>query len=207
MSIREAFEVMTKDVGAWHIAQVYAEGLFRAAQRHGQTDEVAENLASLIRDVFPALPDFEKLLSNRSIGRDAKAPVIQKVMEGRATPLFTDFLQVLNRHERLELLRPIAAAYRDLLDEKAGRIRVLVRSATPLPDDQREQLLNRLRENMRREPLAEFEVDPNLLGGMVVNVGDIVYDGSVRTRLQNLRKKLLESSSYEIQTRRDRFSH
>ncbi len=206
MSVKDEYHAMTADVGAQRVARVYAEALFRAAEQAGQGDEIMDELDSLIKDVFPAAPDFEKVLYNRAIGRDAKAPVIQKTLEGKAKPLFLDFLQVLNRHERLELLRPIAAAYRDLQDEKAGRVRVKVTTAVPLPGDQRQKLIERLHTLGRREPVLEETVDPGLLGGLVLQVDDWLYDGSVRSRLQTLRKKLIERSSYEIQTGRDRFS-
>jgi F-type H+-transporting ATPase subunit delta len=83
---------------------------------------------------------------------------------------------------------------------------VEVRSAVPLPDDQRERLLNQLRATLQREPILQTRVDENLLGGLVVRVGDWVYDASVKTRLETIRHQLTERSSHEIQSRRDRFS-
>jgi F-type H+-transporting ATPase subunit delta len=112
----------------------------------------------------------------------------------------------LNDHERLDLLRPIVAAFRELRDQRAGRMRVQVRSAVPLPDDQREQLLQQLRATFHTEPLLETQVDDDLLGGLVVRVGDWLYDHSVRSQLETLRDQIIARSSYEIQSGRDRFS-
>jgi F-type H+-transporting ATPase subunit delta len=206
MSVRDEYHAMTADVSAWRIARVYAEALLRAAEKHSQAEAVGEELDSLIKDVFRASPELEQLLHNRAISRDRKAPLIEKAFAGRASEAFLNFLLVLNHHERLELLRPIAAAYRELLDQKANRVRVLVETAVPLPDDQRDALQQRLRATMRREPVLETAVNPDLLGGLVVQVGDFRFDASVRSRLQTLRNQLIERSSYEIQTRRDRFS-
>jgi F-type H+-transporting ATPase subunit delta len=113
---------------------------------------------------------------------------------------------VLNDHDRLELLRPVLAAYRALLDRRAHRLPVLVRSAVPLADDQRQRLENELRETFHYQPVLQTRVEPELLGGMVVEAGDWLYDASVRTRIQTIRNQLMERSNYEIQSGRNRFS-
>jgi F-type H+-transporting ATPase subunit delta len=115
-------------------------------------------------------------------------------------------MKVLNQHERLNLLRPILAAAKELRDQRAKRIRVQVRSAVPLADDQADRLRQQLRESLRLDPVLRTEVDPELLGGVVVRVGDWLYDASVRARLDSIRNQLIERSSHEIQSGRDRFS-
>jgi len=75
-------------------------------------------------------------------------------------------------------------------------MRVVVNSAVPLPDDQRERLLHELRKKYRKEPVLTIRVDPALLGGLVIRVGDWLYDGSVRMRLDNIRKQLIERGSH-----------
>jgi F-type H+-transporting ATPase subunit delta len=117
-----------------------------------------------------------------------------------------NFLLVLNGHERLDLLRAIVEAYRELRDERAGRVAVVVRSAVPLPGDQRDHLIQELRETFQREPVVEIQLDPDLLGGVVVQVGDWVYDQSVKSKLEDIRNQLIARSSHEIQSGRDRFS-
>ena len=194
------------DVGAQRVARTYAQALLDAAEKRGQARETLDQLESLVQDVFAAMPQFEAFLASRAIGRKRKPPVIRSAFEGRASDVFLNFLLVLNARERLDLLRPILAAYRILYEERTGHVRVRVRSAAPLPDDQRQRLEQELRAAFRREPILEARVDPDLLGGLVVQVGDWVYDGSVRSRLADIRNQLLERSSYEIQSRRDRFS-
>jgi F-type H+-transporting ATPase subunit delta len=206
MSVRDEYEAMTADVSAWRVARVYAEALLRSAEKLNQADAVGEELDSLIKDVFRVSPDFELLLSNRAISREAKESVIERTLGGRASDLFLNFLLVLNHHDRLELLRPITAAYHTLLDQKAHRVRVLVETAVPLPDDQRDALMQQLHAGMQREPVLDLKVNPDLLGGLVVQVDDFRFDGSVRTRLQTLTNQLIERSSHEIQSGRDRFS-
>jgi F-type H+-transporting ATPase subunit delta len=195
----------TGDVGAQRIAQIYAEAFLNAAQKEGQAEQALSELRSLVVDVFSAQPQLENLFSSGAIGRDRKATLIRNVFANRASELLTNFLLVLNHHERLNLLRSILAAAADLADERAHRVKVRVRSAVPLPQDQRDHLRDELRKSLKLEPLLRVEVDPQLIGGLVVQVGDWQYDGSVRTQLEMLRNQLIERSSYEIQSRRDRF--
>ena len=195
------------DASAQRIARVYAEALLDEAQKHGLADEVQGDLDGLLRDVTGADPLIASFFLGGVIGRETRDDVIRKAFAGRVSDIFLNFLLVLNDHERMELLRPIARIYRELLEERTGKVRVLLRTAAPLPDDQRERLLAELRETLHREPVLETTVEPNLLGGLVVQVGDWLYDASVKTRLETLRDELEEKSSHAIQSRRDRFSY
>ena len=194
------------DVSAQRVARVYAEALLNAADKQGQSDDVVEGLDSLIRDLFQAEPQLEAFLTSSAVGRERKARLIDKVFENKASVLFVDFLKVLNQHERLNLLRPILAAAKELRDARAKRIRVQVRSAVPLANDQENRLRQQLRETLKLDPVLQAAVDPELLGGVVVRVGDWLYDASVRARLESIRNQLIARSSHEIQSGRDRFS-
>jgi F-type H+-transporting ATPase subunit delta len=194
------------DVGTQRVAKVYAEAILRAALARGQADELQEELDSFVKNVLDADPRLETFLSSGAIGKHPKGEVLRTAFAGRASDVFVHSLLVLNDHERLDLLRPICAAYRELRDRRAGRMRVLVRSALPLPEDQRERLMQELRETFHKEPLLETQVDQDLLGGMVVRVGDWLYDHSVRTQLETIRNQIIARSSYEIQSGRNRFS-
>jgi len=194
------------DVSAQRVARVYAEALLNAADKQGQSDDVVEGLDSLIRDLFQAELQLEAFLTSSAVGRERKARLIDKVFENKASVLFVDFLKVLNQHERLNLLRPILAAAKELRDARAKRIRVQVRSAVPLANDQENRLRQQLRETLKLDPVLQTAVDPELLGGVVVRVGDWLYDASVRARLESIRNQLIARSSHEIQSGRDRFS-
>lgn len=194
------------DVSEQRLAKVYAEALLNAAGQQGSTQEVLEEYESLLSDVFSADSRLEDMLTSAAIGRGQKTDLIQKAFAGRASDLFLHYLLVLNDHDRLELLRGILATARELEEKRAGRLRVLVRSATPLEDDQQERLKQELRSTFHGEPVIEAQVDPELLGGLVVRVGDWMFDGSVRTRLRTLRDQLIERSSHEIQSGRNSFS-
>jgi F-type H+-transporting ATPase subunit delta len=194
------------DVSAQRVAKVYAEALLNAADKHGQMDAALEDYDALVRDVLSANADFEKFLTESGAGRERKEALIHKVFDGRAGETFVNFLLVLNAHDRLDLLRLILVEAHQIRNRRANRVPVHVASAVPLADEQRERLVRELRGSFQVEPLLDLEVDPNILGGLVVRVGDWLFDGSVRSQLETLRTQLIERSSYEIQSRRDRFS-
>lgn len=194
------------DVSARRIAKVYAAALLDTAQKQGQAETVLAELDSLVRDVFEREPQLEVLLSSAAIGRHARRASLQRIFGGRASATFVSFVQVLNDHERLILLRPILAAATAMYDERHRRLRVLVSSAVPLPDDIRQRLETDVRAYFHLEPVLIPQLDPALLGGLKVRIGDVQYDASVRNRLDSLRDQILARSSHEIQSRRDRFS-
>jgi F-type H+-transporting ATPase subunit delta len=194
------------DVGSQQVGRVYAEALLSAAAKQGKADAMLDQLDSLVRDVFASSPDFERFLASRAIRRHAKQQVIESTLGGKADPMFVNFLLVLNDNDRLNAIRPIWSTYRNMYDVKQRRIRVKVRSAAALSPAQEERLKKDLHDAYNLEPLIEVRVEPDLLGGMVVQVGDMLFDGSVRSQLDRLRNQLMVRSSYEIQSQRDRFS-
>jgi F-type H+-transporting ATPase subunit delta len=205
MSNGEAQAQVTADVGAQRVARTYAEALFNAANKSGQGQTIYDELGSLVRDVLLVDPHVEEVLASPAVPTRVKAAAIDSTFGPRSSELFTNFLRVLNDHGRLDLLLAIALAFRELADQQAKRVRVQVHSAAPLQDDQRDRLRQELRDGFHLEPILEERVDPDLLGGLVVRVGDWQYDGSVRTQLRTIRNYLIERSSHEIQSGRDRF--
>jgi F-type H+-transporting ATPase subunit delta len=179
-----------------HIARVYAEALLAAADKRQQTEEVLEQLESLVRDVLGRDAAFALFLASAVVGRDRKRESLRRAFEGKINDVLFNFLLVLNDHDRLGVLREVAAMLRDMYERRAGRLHVQVSAAAPMADDQQDRLRNELREKFGREPILSIRVDPDLLGGLVVRVDDWVYDGSVRARLERIQNQLIERSSY-----------
>jgi F-type H+-transporting ATPase subunit delta len=193
------------DVGADRLARVYAESLFGAAADAGQIDNVIEEVDSLIDDVFKSEPRLEVLFAGAAIGRTARRGAIEKVFASRAGDLFYRFLMVLNEHERLELLRPIRHALHELDNERHHRVKVHVFTAVALSGEYGQRIAGAVREHFSMEPVLVRHVDPSLLGGLKIRIGDRQFDATVRNRLDNIRTQIIARSSYEIQSRRDHF--
>jgi F-type H+-transporting ATPase subunit delta len=189
------------------VTRSYSEALVNAAQTNGEVDVVLDELDAIQADVLQAHPEFAELLHSPLVSAADKDRVLVSTFEGRTQPTVINFLRVLNRHGRLGSLGAIARAARALWDKRQNRRPVLVRTAVPLDDAQLEALRERLGQMLRATPLIELVVDPSLIGGMVVQLGDDVYDASIRNRLEQLRQRLIEGKTHEIQSRRDHFSH
>jgi F-type H+-transporting ATPase subunit delta len=188
------------------LATIYAEALLDVADQRGQSDEIGQELESVVREVLAQSPEVERAFASPVVRRVAKEKLIDHAFNKKVSDLLFNFLHVLNSKDRLPLLRHVGAAYRNLLDQRHKRLRVRVRSAVPLDDSHTETLKQEIAKATGLEPVISARVDPELLGGMIVQIGDQVFDSSVRTRIDSIRKQLLARSSYEIQTGRDRFS-
>jgi F-type H+-transporting ATPase subunit delta len=195
------------DETADEIARVYGEALRGAAEKAGQVDEVLEELDAVHDLIVTKLPAFADLLGSNLQSVSDKDRLLSEAFDGRTTSTTAQFLRVLNRHGRIALLGPILRAAHASWDRRQNRHPVLVRSAVPLSEPEVEALRRRLEASLGGTPVLRMEVDPALIGGLVVRVGDDLYDNSVRNRLEQLRQRLIEGKTHEIQGRRDHFRH
>ncbi len=189
------------------IARRYAEALIDAVEKQGQVDAALEELAEFESDVLARFPRFAQLLASERVAAADKDRILTEAFSGRASDLVLRFLRVLNRHGRLGLLGPIVAEARTIWDRRNRRIPVSVRSAVVLGEDQIQSLRERLAGLVPGTPILSVSTDASLIGGLVVQVGDHVYDASVKNRLAQLRHRLIEGKLHEIQSRRDQFSY
>ncbi len=189
------------------LAQTYAHALVNAAVNAGNPDEVLDELDAIRDFVAGKFPTFAVMMNSPLRSTADKDAILVKAFEGRVLPSSVQFLRVLNRHGRLEILGAILQSARETWERRQNRRRVTVRSAVPLTDAELQTVRDRLTGSLGATPLITAKVDPTLIGGLVVQVGDVVYDGSVRNRLAQLRNRLIEGKAHEIQSRRDHFRH
>jgi F-type H+-transporting ATPase subunit delta len=201
----EALAHGVADVRSLQVAQVYAEALLNAAEEAGQVEEVAADFDALLQATEVPRSDLRRFFTSGTIGRQTRGEVIRKAFEGRAHPLLVNFLLVVNDHDRIPLFPAILFEMKQLRDRRARRLAVNVHAAVPLADDQIERIRRAVRTALEVEPLIEVKVDPDLLGGVLVRVGDWVFDDTLRTRLADLRHELLERGTQEIQSRHERY--
>ena len=193
------------DEVAPELTRNYADALLNASGDQAQA--VVEELEAIGTDVLRAQPRFAAILASPSISIEEKDRIVDATFAASALPTVVRFLRVLNRHGRLGLLASVTKQARSTLDRRQNRKSVTVRSAVPLDEGQQSALRDRLASMIHATPVITLEVDPSLIGGLVVQVGDEVYDASVRTRLEAIRGRLIERKTHEIQSRRDYFSY
>ncbi|MDR1382970.1 MAG: ATP synthase F1 subunit delta [Planctomycetaceae bacterium] len=197
---------LVADVGIEKIAQMYAEAFLGAVEAKGELiDTAVDEFISFIADVLNTNAKFEAILASTVIPTDKKISVLDRVFADKASPLFLKFLKVLASHGRLEIVRAVYREVIKLNDKRKGRIPVTVTTAAELSSDLFDGLAGRLRAKLGGEPIIRNTVDPNVIGGIVVRVGDTIYDGSIASQLLNVRQHIIDRSTHEIQSRRDRF--
>jgi F-type H+-transporting ATPase subunit delta len=192
------------DTGQQYLGSVYAKALLGASEKAGNTEEVLEQLESLVSDVLEKLPKLRAALESPRIGWEAKHRLLDQAFEGRMARELLHFLKVVARRERFDCMSAIARAARHQYNLLRGRVRVEVRSASALDDELVQLVSGRLQAALGREIDLVLRVDPDLIGGLVVRVGDTVYDGSVANRLRRLKEELLTKTARQI---RENLSH
>jgi F-type H+-transporting ATPase subunit delta len=193
------------DPSAKAVARVYAQAYLDAARSAGEANPLDE-ITSFHDQVLKVNPRFAQLLTSELTTRDDKLGFIERVVQPRGSQFFTNFLRVLARHERLDLLPLIVGEAWAEHERREGKRRVTLRSAQPLSEAQIGSIRERLKGSLPYDPVLVPQTDESLLGGLVIQVGDTVYDGSLRTRLKDLKLRLRERYLHEIQSGRDRFS-
>ena len=171
------------------IARNYAEALFELGERSGQTQRYAE-LIDALAGAVETTPEVQAVLMSPRVPKAAKGRILAGALSD-APREFVLFLQALVKRGRQYLLGDIASEYTGLLDIKFNRIRAGVTLAQAADDVLRRSIQERLSRQLGKEVIPSFSVDPAILGGVVVRVGERIHDGSVRRRLTKLRRHLL----------------
>ena len=172
------------------IARNYAEALLSLARKAGDLQAWGRQ----IDDVANAMERDDRLrrfLEAPQVSADEKNAVLSKAYEDRAPRLFLRYLQQLVKNRRQMLIPEIANEYRNLVDEVEGRLHAQVTLAREVDDEQRAEIARRLSHTLGKPVVPQIRINPNILGGIVVRVGDRVMDGSVRRRLSILRTRMI----------------
>jgi F-type H+-transporting ATPase subunit delta len=175
---------------AGSLARRYAKALVEVAAASDDLEAVRRELTDFA-ELLRGQREFRIFVENPSVrGRD-KVAVLEQIMATLGLrPLTSTFLRILLEGGRLVALEGILRAYVTLTDERLGRVRATVTAATPLPAEQQERLRQRLAEVTGKHVYLEVHDDPSILGGLITQIGSLVYDGSVRTQLLRLREEL-----------------
>lgn len=180
---------MSAGVQGESVARNYAEALLvlgRKANEAAAWGDLITQVAAAI-DADATLRGF---LDSPRISSQQKATVLGKAFGERVPALFLRFLQQLVKNRRQSLIPQVAAEYATLLDASQGIVHARVTLAQPAADDETAMIAQRLSQVVGKTVVPHVTVDPTILGGLVVRLGDTVMDGSVRRRLSVLRRRM-----------------
>ncbi|MBV9879529.1 MAG: F0F1 ATP synthase subunit delta [Gemmatirosa sp.] len=172
------------------IARNYAEVLLTLARRADDPTGWGRTLTE-IADALGSDVALRNFLESPRVSAEQKSEVLAKAFQDRVPRLFVKYLQTLVAKGRQMLLPEIATEYRNLLDEAEGRVHAQVTFARPVSDEQRDAVAQGLSRTLGKQVVPHVVVDPAIIGGVVVKVGDRVMDGSVRRRLRLLRDRMV----------------
>ncbi|HUT61846.1 MAG TPA: ATP synthase F1 subunit delta [Phycisphaerae bacterium] len=178
------------DVAAIPLADVYARALLELLVDDGQAEGASDELAAMV-GLLDAEPDIERLLTVAPISAADRTGLISRAFRGRCSTMLANLLGVLARRDRLGLLRAISARFRLLLDRRQGKVEVTVRTAVELDEAQRQEVSEALARMLGAPPVLRTRVDPELIGGIAVTVEGRVYDASIGSQLEHMRRALV----------------
>lgn len=173
------------DSDAQQVGALYGKAILGAAGK--DADEIVLQLNAIVQQCFAQYPALEQLLASPRVSQVEKESLIDRVFSGKIHPKLLNFLKVLCRRGRVGWLRGIQVSANAIRDEELGRIRVVVTSAYALTADQQKSIAAKLGQTLGKEVVLEEKVDPSLLGGILIRVGDQVFDGSVLGKMSAIR--------------------
>ena len=171
------------------VALTYARSLLEIADDRGEVEPVANDMGA-VREVLEQNPTFAEFLRDPGISEEERQKVLDETFGGGAHPLVKNFLGLLNDRGRVGRLPEVCDAFEYLLDRKLGKVEVDVTVAERLDEARLAEVRDRVGRALGKEAVVHQYVDPDIIGGMVLRVGDKVVDASVRRQLDAMRERL-----------------
>jgi F-type H+-transporting ATPase subunit delta len=174
------------------LAKRYAKALLTLGREDGNYEKYGEELDQFVA-FWEGTPEFADAASNPMYAKESRKIICNGVVEKMGfSPVFRSLIDLMLEKNRLAIILDVCSFYEKLLDEMANISRAKVRSATPLTEETVESIKASLEKSVGRSIVVETEVDPELIGGVVARVGDLVLDGSVRTQLASIKETLIK---------------
>ena len=172
------------------VARRYATALADVVLERGEAREVQDELNAW-EALLQANANLREVFANPTIALDQKRGVLNKLIEaGKPRATTANFLKVLLQNQRVTELGEINGRLAQILDERAGMIAATVTTARPVPEDAQQKLHDTLAGLTGKKVRIDFATDGEMIGGMVTRIGSTVYDGSVRSQLQQIKEKM-----------------
>lgn len=173
------------------VADVYAEALFALAAGAGRVEDVRSDLDELIQ-LSAMDAGFAGFLASRALDDDHRAAGLEAMFRGKLGDMVLNTLLVMNKNGRSGLLAALHHAYVRRQQAAANQVDAYVTTAVALDDSQKKAVADTAAQVSGRTPLMHYDVNPSILGGLVMQIGDWRYDNSVSRKLGVVRRRLLE---------------
>ncbi|QDU88625.1 ATP synthase subunit delta [Pirellulimonas nuda] len=180
------------DVTAEQIARTYAEAFLGAVAGDPQRGEWVEQLEAIERDAIRPHPEFAEAIRSAFVSQEDRIAMLERVFGGRVGEPVLNLLRVMSRHNRAELIGAASRHVRKIYDEEQGRRRVEISVAHQLSPELQEEIVGGVRSRFGFEPVVSVTVDPSLVAGIVLRVGDTVYDGSVSNAFRKAHQAIVQ---------------
>lgn len=194
------------DTGAEQLGKTYAQALIAAAKNAGVADDVINQLNQLVDEALANCPSLQAAFASPRVDEAEKVRVIDRLLGDEFHPVLIKFLKVMASRERLGYLQAVRVAAESIYDEMLDRVVATVKTAVPLTDDLRKQITSDLGQFTGKEVKLRESVDTELIGGMIVRIGDQVFDSSVANRLNKLGRKARTGFSSQLSSKLSQFS-
>lgn len=173
------------------VARRYAKALFELATEAGSLDTIVTEVARLA-DAFTSNAELGRALDNPLVALEAKRGILRELADAaRVSPTVKQTLLLLGDRRRTSALPAVARALAELADRRKGVVRAEVTSAVNLPDAYYERLKLQLERVTGKKITIDRRIDPTILGGVIARIGDRIFDGSLQSRLSEVRQHLL----------------
>ncbi|MGV3486744.1 MAG: ATP synthase F1 subunit delta [Planctomycetaceae bacterium] len=194
------------DPGAEQVGKTYARALISAAASAGVADQVLDQLQVLVDEYLAGSDKLAAALASPRIDEAEKSRVIDRIFANEFHPVLVNFLKVMGKRGRLGYIAAVRNAANLLRDEMLGRLVAEVRTAVPMDDATRSLVTSRLEAAMKKQVRLQETVDPDLIGGMIVRIGDTVFDSSVANQIDKMARRARAGFSRELLRRFDSFT-
>jgi F-type H+-transporting ATPase subunit delta len=172
------------------VATVYADALLELAGTDATLEEIEQEILEVNRILFSDKEVREFVLSPM-IGMDDKESVLNKALHGQVRELVSSYIGLLNQKNRLEFLPEITEVFSKGVDRVRGRRKVVVTSREPLVDQALDRIRKKLENKYNVKVLIENQISDKMIGGFKIQMGDILVDASIRTKLSTIKQSLL----------------
>lgn len=193
------------DVDVEKLARVYAQAGLDAAGDHQSQQALVDELNAVVSEVLNRHPELEKIFASALVSQDDKLGMLDRVFSGKLTDKALNFLKVIAKHGRLGYLRAVVRSANAIWTVRRNQVAVKLELAHPIDGALQQEMIDRLAKRLNAQPIVDVVINPDLIAGFVVRVGDRVLDASTRSNLERARQAMIAKAVETIQQRPHQF--